>query len=82
MALKRQQRKFFNVHASELDIAQASILAAVLPSPSELNVYTTFDSVKRRQKTVLQKMASNGFITQEEANRAFEKKLLSLKERA
>ncbi len=68
-------RKFFNVHASELDIAQASILAAVLPSPSELNVYTTFDSVKRRQKTVLQKMASNGFITQEEANRAFEKKI-------
>jgi penicillin-binding protein 1A len=68
-------RKYFNVHASDLDVAQASILAAVLPSPSTLNIYSSFDRVKVRQESVLQKMVANGFITQEEADKAYQKKI-------
>jgi len=68
-------RKYFNVNASDLDIAQSSILAAVLPSPSTLNIYNSFDQVKLRQKVVLQKMVANEFITQEEADHAYQKKI-------
>jgi penicillin-binding protein 1A len=68
-------RKYFNTHASDLDIAQSSILAAVLPSPSTLNIYNSFDQVKLRQKVVLQKMVANEFITQEEADQAYQKKI-------
>ncbi|MDD4028748.1 MAG: penicillin-binding protein [Caldisericia bacterium] len=68
-------RKYFNINASELDISQASILAAVLPSPSTLSIYTSFDQVKARQKLVLQKMVSNGFINQDEADKAYQKKI-------
>lgn len=68
-------RKYFNTQASELDIAQSSILAAVLPSPSTLNIYNSFDQVKLRQKVVLQKMVANEFITQEEADHAYQKKI-------
>ncbi len=63
-------RTFFGISASNLTLAEATLLAGLPKSPTRYNPYLHFKRAKKRQRIVLSRMASVGYITQTEADRA------------
>lgn len=62
---------FFNKHASDLDVAEAAYLAAVLPAPTYYSPYGNHkDALDARKDLVLSKMLEHGYLTQEEYDAA------------
>ncbi|MCX8095535.1 MAG: penicillin-binding protein, partial [Caldisericia bacterium] len=72
-------RRYFGKHAKDLTLAESALLVGVLPSPSVNNPIANFERSKIEQKRVLQRMVKVGFITQEEADKAYEEEI-TLKE--
>jgi 1A family penicillin-binding protein len=68
-------RSFFGKTAQELDLAEASLLAGLPKSPTRYNPYRYFEKAKQRQKLVLTRMTTVGFITFAEAQNAYQAKL-------
>ena len=62
-------RTYFGTHASELTVPQAAMLAGMVQSSERLNPYTNAEEVTERRNLVLQSMADNGYIKQQEADR-------------
>lgn len=61
---------YFGVSARNLSLAQAAMLAGVLKAPSTYNPKSNPERAAQRQKLVLQAMAEEGYITQDEAKAA------------
>lgn len=57
-------RDYFGVSAADLDLAQASLLAAIPNDPSRLSPYAGWEALRARQRYVLERMQSDGAITQ------------------
>ena len=68
-------RTYFGTHASELTVPQAAMLAGMVQSSERLNPYTNAEEVTDRRNLVLQSMADNGHIKQQEADKYKEEKL-------
>ena len=66
---------YFNKNSKDLDLAEASILAGIPKSPSNYSPITDLIEAKKRQKIILSMMVKNGFITQKEADDAFNEEL-------
>jgi penicillin-binding protein 1C len=64
-------RTYFGIPASDLNVAQASMLAAIPNDPNQLNPYDHLLSLKNRQSYVLDRMVEDGYITRAQADRAF-----------
>ncbi|HIK26550.1 MAG TPA: penicillin-binding protein 1C [Oscillatoriaceae cyanobacterium M7585_C2015_266] len=64
-------RIYFGIPASELNLAQASLLAAIPNAPTYFNPYYLWHPLKKRQKYVLARMVKDGYITQTQAERAY-----------
>ena len=64
-------RTYFGEPASDLDVAQASLLAAIPNDPGRLSPDTGYAALRTRQHYVLDRMAALGEITSAEAQRAF-----------
>jgi len=64
---------YFGKPAQELTLAEAAMLAGILPAPSRLNPVTSFSKAKNKQWHVLNRMASDEvhFITQQQADEAY-----------
>src|SRR5690348_13732014 len=71
---------YFDVHARDLDVAQAALIAGLVQSPSEYDptrtdVPRTADGIpvvtKERQAYVLEQMTRHGFITEQQARDAY-----------
>lgn len=62
---------YFGVDVSELNLAQCSILAGIPQSPSNYELSGHYDNAKTRQKLVLNAMVSEDYITQEQADIAY-----------
>lgn len=62
---------YFNKHASDLSLAEASILAGIPKSPSNYSPITNSENAKRRQKSILDCMVKNKYISKEEALEAY-----------
>ncbi len=62
---------YFGKPARELTLAEAAMLAAVPQSPA-LNPIDNFPLAKERQRLVLDQMVAQGYITQEQADLAYE----------
>lgn len=62
---------YFGKPASDLSLAEASLLAALPQSPIELDPLNNFDAAKQRQWLVLNLMVSEGYISQREAEAAY-----------
>ncbi len=62
-------RVYFGIPATELNIAQSSLLAAIPNNPTYLNPYTAWKSLKKRQKYVLNRMVAEGYLTAHQAKR-------------
>jgi penicillin-binding protein 1C len=64
-------RIYFGTAASELNVARASLLAAIPNNPNYLNPYDYWQNLKRRQKYVLNRMVVEGYLTIEQRDRAY-----------
>lgn len=63
-------RLYFGKQASSLSLAEAAMLAGMTRAPFYYSPYRDMDAARRRQKTVLARMVSSGYILQSEADRA------------
>ena len=68
-------RTYFDKHASELDLSEASLLAGLPKAPNRFSPIHHFSVSRERQRYVLQRMADSDFITFEEARKALAKPL-------
>ena len=73
--IEQASRFFLGKPASELNLAEAALLAGLPKSPTRYNPYRHFERAKNRQKIVLSRMAAVGFITVQEAQQAFQDQL-------
>ena len=73
--IERAARFFLGKPASELNLAEAALLAGLPKSPTRYNPYRHFERAKNRQKIVLSRMLATGFITARQAQDAFEAEL-------
>ncbi|NEO91572.1 MAG: penicillin-binding protein 1C [Moorea sp. SIO3G5] len=69
--LEAAARIYFGMPASELNVAQASLLAGLPNNPNYLNPYYYWDAAKRRQIYVLNRMVEDGYITATQADQAY-----------
>ncbi|MCE5335387.1 MAG: PBP1A family penicillin-binding protein [Desulfobacteraceae bacterium] len=63
-------RTYFDKHASELDLAEASLLAGLPKAPSRFSPVHHFPVARERQQYVLQRMVDSDFVSVEEARKA------------
>ena len=73
--IENASRYYFNKSASDLTLAEASMLAGIPQSPSNYSPLYNLDLAKKRQKTVLTLMYNNETITEEEVNEALNTEL-------
>src|SRR5437868_5725798 len=66
---------YFQISASKLDLAQATMLAGLPQAPTEWNPVLHPDSAKLRQAEVLRAMVRSNFISQEDMDKAAAEKL-------
>ena len=66
---------YFHIHASQVDLAQAAMLAGLPQAPTEYNPVLNPDAAKVRQGEVLHAMVANDYITQADADKASAEKL-------
>ena len=66
---------YFNKHASELNLAEASILAGIPKSPSNYSPISNRDNAKARQLSILDSMVKNKYISRNEADKAYSTEL-------
>jgi penicillin-binding protein 1C len=69
-------RIYFSIPASDLNLAQASLLAAIPNNPTYFNPYEHYQRLKQRQKYVLNRMIQDGYITRAIAERAYTEKVI------
>lgn len=62
---------YYGKSASELTLAESSMLAALPQSPVDLDPLTNLEGAKQRQWLVLSLMADEGFITQQQAEATY-----------
>ncbi|HUD04002.1 MAG TPA: transglycosylase domain-containing protein, partial [Candidatus Paceibacterota bacterium] len=75
--VEEASKEFFNEDASDLDIAQAAYVAAIPQAPTFYSPYgANKAALDARQKIVLQKMLSLGFITSDQYNQAIAEKVV------
>jgi penicillin-binding protein 1C len=65
-------RVYFGIPAHDLNVAQASLLAALPNDPTDLNPYDHWDALKQRQVYVLRRMVQDGYISQAEGDRVLQ----------
>lgn len=69
-------KTYFGKNPAELNLAESAYLAGLPASPTQFSPYGSRpDLVKLRQKTVLERMIEEGYITQKEADEAFAEEL-------
>lgn len=69
-------RNYFGISAADLNLAQASLLAAIPNDPNNLNPYYRWQSLKKRQNYVLDRMVKDKYITRSQADRALNEEIL------
>lgn len=66
---------YFDKSVNELEIQEVAYLAALPKAPENYNPFRNPNEALARRNWVIQRMAENGFITQDEANKAIAKPL-------
>ena len=66
---------YFDKSLPELNLSEAAILASLAKAPSTVNPYRRPERLLARRNYVLGRMVEDGYITQDEADRAMEKGL-------
>ncbi|MGB0562118.1 MAG: transglycosylase domain-containing protein [Spirulinaceae cyanobacterium] len=63
-------QSYFNKSADELNLAEATMMAGLIQAPEDYSPHIDYAETKRRQNLVLNRMASIGWITSEDAEAA------------
>ena len=66
---------YFGKDASDLTLAEASLLTAIPKAPSNYSPIINYDSAKKRQLVILNTLVKNGIITEEEKDSAYQEEL-------
>lgn len=66
---------YFNKHASDLTLAESTILAGIPKAPTYYEPLNNEKNSKERQKLILNSMVKNKYITKEEADNALNEQL-------
>ncbi|MEL7037590.1 MAG: penicillin-binding protein 1A [Cyanobacteria bacterium J06592_8] len=69
-------RSYFNKSARDLTLAEASMLAGLIPAPEDFSPFIDYQKAKQRQSLVLQRMRDLKWITAEEEAEARKQPLL------
>lgn len=73
--IESASKYYFNKSASDLTIAEASLLAGIPKSPNNYSPIKNYTKAKERQKIVLTMMKKNKIITEEEYNKALNEEI-------
>ena len=73
--IENASKYYFNKSAKDLTLAEASVLAGIPKSPSNYSPLSNPDAAKKRQKTILNAMVKNKYITKEDADAAYNTEL-------
>ncbi len=74
-------RTYFAKHVQQLNIAECAMIAGLTQAPSKYNPLRHYKRARRRQEYVLRRMYQEGFITEEERDRALAYKIRFKSER-
>ncbi|MBD2362970.1 penicillin-binding protein 1C [Anabaena minutissima FACHB-250] len=69
-------RTYFSIPASDLNIAQASLLAAIPNNPTYFDPLQHWNRLQQRQKYVLNRMVQDGYITNQIADKTLTEKVV------
>lgn len=76
--IEAASQTFFNKSSRDLTLAEAALLASLPNAPSYYSPYGShIDALKARQESALQKMADQGYISQEQADAAKNEDILA-----
>ena len=73
--IKNASQYYFNKNPKDLTLAEATIIAGIPKSPSNYSPISNYKNAKKRQKTILNAMVKNKYITKKEAKNAYNEKL-------
>ena len=73
--IEQASQVFFGKPALQLSLAEAALLAGLPKSPTRYNPLRYFERARERQKVVLTRMAAVGYISTDEAEKAFQARL-------
>lgn len=73
--VKTAAETYFGKEVSELNLAECAMLAGITKAPYTTNPYADFEKCKKRQKLCLNYMCEYGIITEEQRDKAYNKKL-------
>jgi len=68
-------RTYFGIPAADLNLAQATLLAAIPNDPTDLNPYSNWQGLKQRQAYAIDRLVADGYITRPEGDRAYAEKI-------
>ena len=68
--VEEASQTYFGKSSSELNLAEASLLAGMYQAPGSYNPYKYPERAEKRRKTVLNLMVRHGYITKEESDMA------------
>jgi penicillin-binding protein 1A len=68
-------RAYFGKPVSDLNLAEAALLSGLVKAPSKFSPYGNLDKAKERQYVVLKRMQEEGYITKEDAEKAYKQPL-------
>lgn len=74
--VENASKYYFNKSASELSLAEASLLAGIPNYPSKYSPFVDLKSSKERQLVVLKSMLRDNYITEEQLNNAYNEELV------
>ncbi len=70
---------YFNKNASELNLAEAAMMAGLIQAPEQYSPYINYNETKQRQALVLRRMRELGWISPEQEKQARQEPLLVAK---
>lgn len=68
--IEAASRRYFSKHASELNLAEASLLAGLVQQPVGYDPTRNPERAEERRATVLRRMVRQGIVTEQQADRA------------
>ena len=66
---------WFGIPAADLNLAQATLLAAIPNDPTDLNPYSNWQGLKQRQAYAIDRLVADEYITRTEGDRALAEKI-------
>jgi 1A family penicillin-binding protein len=76
LGIENASKYYFNKSASDLTLAEASMLAGIPKSPNNYSPLNDEPEAKKRQSVILKSMVKNDYITEKEEKEAFDTKLV------